>query len=907
MRNRLLFTVILLCTLLSSVYAQGNLKGRILDEHNLAMPGALIFIHGTSYGTSTSVDGYFRLIDLPEGQHEISISSIGYPIINRTVSIKHQETATITVTLLASQKLEEVVIRGNGYSQINALNQQKNDMKIMNVISADQVNRFPDANIGDAIKRVPGVYVQYDQGEARFANIRGTAPELNAVTINGERIPSAEAENRSVQLDLIPSDMVQAVEVAKAITPDMDADAIGGAVNLVTRSAPDAPRVAMTLGSGYNLIANKPMLNGAAVLGKRFFDNKLGVIVSASVFNHHLGSDNFEAEWEDDATLKEFQIRQYYLQRLRQSYSIGLDFKINENHTLFFKSMYNHRNDWENRMRTTYKLDGYNTEADAYAVKSITKETKGGLNNHNRRLEDQRVLNGALSGEHLVGSLHIDWSLSYSKASEHRPDERYMAYEYETDDLLKFSGSSRKPVPANFFYHINEEWALDEISNENQYTEEVDRGAKINFMLPIVKSGFYANELKFGAKLKVKSKYRNNDFMAYEPLDDQSFFATVKFKDFSKSNFLAGPYQMGNFVDPAFITSLKLNNSQLFEGEIDPEELAGNFDAEEAVAASYLMVNQNFGNKLSAVAGVRLEQTTLNYGGFAYDDEEETLTPTPKETDRYLNVLPSVHLKYSPNDQLNVRLAWTNTLARPNYFDLVPYRQIFPEDLELAIGNPALKPTLATNYDLMSEYYFQSIGLMSAGVFVKDITDYIVRKRFDQEINGETYDVMQPVNAGNAMIVGFEFGFQRQLNFLPAPFDGLSAFVNYTFTNSTTDNINLEDRKAEALPMVGTAKHAMNSSLVYDARKFSLGVSFNYTSSFISEIAESAFEDIYYDQVTYLDANANISLSKKTKLFIEVNNILNQPLRFFQGSESFTFQEEYYNMRCSMGLKINLY
>jgi TonB-dependent receptor len=229
--------------------------------------------------------------------------------------------------------------------------------------------------------------VQYDQGEARFGNIRGTAPQYNSVMVNGERIPSAEAEDRTVQLDLVPADMIQSIEVNKAVTPDMDADAIGGSVNLVTRSAPYDRRASLTLGSGYNILASKPIYNGAFVLGDRFLNNKLGVIASASYHNHQLGSDNFELNgitWMNDnkdgsAFAEEIQIRQYYLQRIRQSYSLSLDYKITDNHTLFANGIYNHRNDWENRYRTVYKDIEYDEDSDTW-IGMMEKETKGGNN-----------------------------------------------------------------------------------------------------------------------------------------------------------------------------------------------------------------------------------------------------------------------------------------------------------------------------------------------------------------------------------------------------------------------------------------------------------------------------------------------------------------------------------------------
>jgi outer membrane receptor protein involved in Fe transport len=138
------------------------------------------------------------------------------------------------------------VLGGNGLraadGQARALQQQRHSANITNVVAADQIGRFPDANIGDAMKRIPGIAVQVDQGEARFGLIRGTEPRLNSITLNGERVPSAEGEVREVQLDLIPADMVQSIEVNKAVTPDMDADAIGASVNIVTRQDPPGQR-----------------------------------------------------------------------------------------------------------------------------------------------------------------------------------------------------------------------------------------------------------------------------------------------------------------------------------------------------------------------------------------------------------------------------------------------------------------------------------------------------------------------------------------------------------------------------------------------------------------------------------------------------------------------------------------
>ncbi|MEM9261927.1 MAG: carboxypeptidase regulatory-like domain-containing protein, partial [Bacteroidota bacterium] len=295
---RPLFTLLFALLLCTCVRAQ-HLTGRVLDEANLPLAGATLSIDETSLSV-TDQDGFFSLLNLPIGDHLLRVTYIGFNPKERTVTINEGETTTLDIQLKPGVELATVAIISQVRGQARALNQQQSAVNITNVIAADQIGRFPDQNIGDALKRVSGVNVQYDQGEARFGNIRGTSPQLNSVTINGERIPSAEAEIRSIQLDLIPADMVQAVEVNKAVTPDMDADAIGGSVNLVTRSAPYERRISGTLGGGYNFLADEPTLNASLIYGERFAEGKLGLIVSGSHFDNNLGSDNVEEEWTYD-------------------------------------------------------------------------------------------------------------------------------------------------------------------------------------------------------------------------------------------------------------------------------------------------------------------------------------------------------------------------------------------------------------------------------------------------------------------------------------------------------------------------------------------------------------------------------------------------------------------------------
>jgi TonB-dependent receptor len=273
-------------------------------------------------------------------------------------------------------------------------------------------------------------------------------------------------------------------------------------------------------------------------------------------------------------------------------------------------------------------------------------------------------------------------------------------------------------------------------------------------------------------------------------------------------------------------------------------------------------------------------------------------------------VLPAIHAKYNVTDQLLVRAAWTNTIARPNYFDIAPYRILEVEDNRIEVGNPDLEPTKSMNFDLMAENYFESIGLVSAGVFYKDLTDFIFAYREDDYTEPGTGTVFdrytQPRNGASATIFGFEIGAQRQLDFLPSFLKNFSLYANYTYTKSEVDGLPMEGREDEKLGLPGTAKNMINGSISYDTKDFTVRLSVNHTSDYVDEFGDEAFEDRYYDKQTFVDMNASYALTDQFRIYAEANNLTNQPLRYYQGVSGHTMQAEYYNMRFNFGVKFDL-
>lgn len=920
MKKKMILVAFILCLSTSWAQTTGSLIGRVLDDHSRALPGANVVIPDLNTGTATDNNGQFRLMHLPVGVYTVEVLFIGFVNQQHTVTIVPGSATELHVELKPGVlELDAVTVVGERLQgQAKALNQQKNNATISNVVAADQIGRFPDQNIGDALKRIAAISVNYNQGEARYANIRGTGPRLNSVTIDGERVPSADAETRAVQLDLIPAEMIQSVEVHKTVTPDMDADAIGGTVNLVTRQVPYVRRLSATLGSGYNALANQPMLNGSLVVGQRFYDDRFGVVLSGSYENHRMASHNTEGEWtyDEDGTIypQEWDVRHYRIRRVRRSASAALDYRASDAHRFFLNVMYNHRDDWENRLRLRYRLEAPNKKG-VSKDSEIRRQTKGGPDtdrNNNARLEDQRQTNIRLKGKHnFEDALQIEWTLSQGRAWEKRPRERYIAW-FVKDEPVDIDLSNLHTP--HFYDEVDyEDFEPEEISEEFRNTDERDTRFNVDVELPIIKRGPYENELEFGVKLKSKNKIRDSRFdrvkltdAGEEWLEDMLDSET---RDYSESEFLAGDYRIGRFTTYEYLGRLNFSDTTYFNPEPDLDKfVAANYSADERVTSAFFMLDQKLGEQFELKAGLRMEETRIQYDGNAYNEEDKEVKPTQGQ-DFYINWLPGLHLKYEINDNTDVRFAYTNTLSRPDYYDLVPYRNISRNEEVLEIGNPYLRPTTSTNFDVMFERYDEHIGLFAFGVFTKDITDFIyIHKELNYQdpLTGNTYDEFyEPRNGAEAVLWGAELSYETRLTFLPGKLSNVHTMFNYTYIRSRANSPTFPQTN---LSLPGAAPHTLNANLTYESRNWVASLSFNYTHPYLDpdETDLTPGLERYYDRVTYLDFNMSYAFSNQVQFFLEANNLLNQPLRYYAGTPARTYQQEFYGLRFKAGVKFDL-
>lgn len=870
----------------------GTIAGQVTDSTGGALPGAQVSVEGSPLTAVTDVAGSYRLVRVPAGPQILTVSYFGFQPQTVPVEVPAGESLrqdvrvdlvpvegeTLTVTA-------EPILEG----QARALNQQKNAINIKNVVAADQIGQFPDLNAAEATQRIPGVSIQRDQGEGRYVLIRGTEARLNSTTLNGERIPAPEGDVRNVALDVIPSDLLEAIEVSKALTPDMDGDAIGGTVNLITKIAPDTPRLGLDLGLGYNDLMEDTGYKAGFVYGRRS-GGRLGLLLAGSALETDRGSDNFEAEY-DDGDLDTLETRDYTITRERYGATAALDYAPSARSSWFARGIWNRFDDQEYRRATIYGVgDG-----------EIDRELKD-------RFESQEILSLSAGGQSTVGQdLLLEYRVAYGSAGEREPDAYYTTFrqeDVEFDPNVEPDAIDPDNIQANPQNEDVNEYVLDGIAVDDNDTSEEDLVGALDLSLPLTSERLLGGFLKTGLKVRSRTKERDNRTTVFE-VEDDLLLADFIDSGFAPGDFLDGRYRLGPHVDPGLARGI-LSRFDV-ESEDDPEAEMADYEADEQTLAGYLMAELPLGERLKLVPGVRYESTDIEYEGkrVTFDEEGDLRGIEPVTGDNsYGELLPMAHLVWRLGAASNLRAAVTRTLARPNYFDLAPYELVLEEDREIERGNPLLDVTTAWNYDLMAERYFGTLGLVSAGIFYKSLSDYIYVFRSEEEIGGDTFEVTQPRNGESATLWGVELAFQTQFRALPAPWDGLGLYMNYTWTDSEAE---FPDREGEKATLPGQSGSLGNMALSYEKRGFSGRLSLNYHGKYIDAVGGSPEEDVYYDDHYQLDFSASQRLTDRLRLTLELINLTDEPLRYYEGSSDRPIQEEHYSWWGTLGLKWSLF
>jgi TonB-dependent receptor len=870
----------LLSGLAQAQTGNGTLVGTVTGPAGGALANASVTLSGTNLEVTTNQAGAYRFSAVPAGEHTIVVTFIGLGAGTATATVTVGQTVTADVRLSYSEAIE---VSGSSFlqGQAKALNTQENATNITNVVSSDQMSRFPDINAAESTQRLPAVSLLRDQGEGRYVLVRGTEPRLNSTTVNGERLTATEGGNRNVPLDTIPADILESIAVSKTLTPDMDGDSIGGAVDLVTKRAGLKSSTQASIAGGWADISQDYIGAASFTLGRRFNEGRTGLLFALSGNKSNKASDDQEPEY-DDQNLIDMQLRDYTLTRERYAANVSFDQQLSGGSELYFRGL------WDN----------YKDDEQRRAMDNVVEDNELARILRDRTQESD-IYSLTAGGNFVTGETVINFRVAWNKGQERTPNQ--VTSEFKQEDVEfnpNVSPGSIDPdnIRANPANEDYSQYVFDKIETEDRGGTDQDWIGALDVTRGFYKDTGLSGLWKFGVKARLK--HATQDYTDFEWSAEDDLPLTDYLDDWKPAtSFINGftSYDVGRFQNPGAMRELL--KSGLLESERLLEEDLNDYTIDEDTYAGYGMVNLDIGSNLNLVGGLRYENTSDDYLAYelVVDEGGDPLGLTPVTGNKsYSELLPQVMMRYRLGERANLRAAVTRSFARPNFEDMAPWQNINREDLEISRGNPDLNPTMAWNYDLLFEQYLASVGLISGGVFYKTLTDNIFLSTFEEDVDGETYDVEMPVNGESGTLYGAEVAYQNRWN------SGFGIYFNYTWADSTAHYTTRDDTQLQ-----GQAQNVGNLALIFEKWGFSGRISLNYNGKSLFEVGSEASRDLFVDDHMQLDFSAQQSIGKVVTLYLEAINLTNEPYRVYEGSSDWTRQSEWYSWWGTIGVKLN--
>jgi TonB-dependent receptor len=919
----------------SAAATNGSLSGTVRDAAGAALQGAQIVLQPTATTAASDAQGSYLIPNIKPGNYTATISYVGFTTSVKSITVTAGQLTPLDLTLSVASTSQQVEVTANLEGDAAAINEQRVSDNILNVQTDTQIQSLPNANIADAVGRMPGVTLQRNEGEGQYVQIRGTEPRLSNTTIDGVIVPGPDPEVRQVDLDTIPADLVGSVAINKTLSASQDGDAIGGSVDLrIKQATADKPTVTIEGMDGHTPIDNgRKAFQIDSSAGFRFGPRtaqgkRFGLMLGYSYDYNGRGIDDVEPVPDFDGpngafTYDNLYVQQYLYDRTRYGTAGSLDYKLNENSDLYVHGLFSNFRDYGQKY--AYQL----------AIEDNPKY-KTSIRRPNLQIEDL-----AIGGNQVFNHSFLRYQIAAAhsrfggaagnpgaefKVAKHSPIGGDCDYipgpsQYRPQYTCDVAGNSIFD-PTQYF--------LDTVDltfgQATQLNLQASASMGINYHL-----GTRSSTLEFGGQFRNEHKGQDTYSPEYDANVNQATDEGPPMSNylgtFTNNHFYGGSYRMGPVTNFATITSdLASNpgNFSLDEGTTHLQSDAANYNLQERVSAGYIMNTIQFG-RFHLQTGLRVEATNTSTTGYLVvnDADGNYVSTTPQHgSGSYVNPLPSAQLRYKIDADSDIRAVYGRGISRPDPYQLVPY---ITEDqstnpYSINVGNPALVAEHANDYDILYEQYLPSLGMIEAGYFYKQITKPIFLTDAFVPTTGSPLSqayagdhLVQEVNGDHAYVQGIELAYQQHLNFLPGVLAGARINANFTYTGSR--NYNLPNR-SDNPALVGQAPLSWNVGPSYATKRalVTFGISNNganiysyqYQSSGVDALPfglKGPFGDTYFYPHTQVDAKATYYLGKGFTVMAIGENMNNDPFGFYNGSPQYMIQREYYKPTYSGGVR----
>ncbi|MBL8771032.1 MAG: TonB-dependent receptor [Phenylobacterium sp.] len=801
---------------------------------------------------------------------------------------------------LAQEAVEELVVTGQRASQQLAIETKREALGVVDAIAADDIGRLADKNVAENLERLPGVGVAYDQGEGRYVSIRGTPSTLNNVTLNGVEVGNPDGDSRALPLDIVSGQLLGRLEVLKAVTPDRDAQGIGGTINLVTRSPFDSGKnltAQVSAQVGYQEFNEKTPVQGDVTLGMVRGD--WGALLGVSYSYRDYRSDGlFPDDWRTVPGVARgglpinLKFTNYTLERERIGVSGAVEWRPSDDDRVFFRGLYSRftENEYRQRFRLDFASNLANVTLNPDGTTGVARNVEA-RQDLRTEYKEKSLSTFQLGAWHVRGPWRVEYDVSWGYNELIEPNQLWLfrggaaTVDFDMGPLL-YTATPRNLAASDLGFR--------QYTAQDESGEETNKAARFDLR----------RDLDMGNEsfLKVGFKLRETD-KKFDGRTDLFERAAAAANRFTLADFgLRGPDMAVSLGEAAYanrfvidedaikaFTAQNLNGPRIVRNNATSlsNDTLSDYSLTERVAAGYAMANIDLG-AVTVLAGWRVESTETDIRGFRLSGGVVTAV---RRSGEYSDFLPNVHLRWTPAEDVIVRAAYTHTLGRPQYPQLRPGGLLTvvtnPDgtlDGELSEGNVDLDPFRSENFDLSVEWYFAPGGLLSAGAFLKRIDDPIFsfrETRTGVQLDGRTFSRLfytQPQNAERGEIRGLEVQYQQQFTFLPGLWGGFGVAANVTLTDS---DLTVPGRGE--LPFIGQSDLLWGAQLFYQKGPIEAALSYHHTGKAPQSIGGNLDADTFDDDYRRLNAKVSYALSDRVEVYVDLQNLTDEKLREYQG------------------------